>query len=1622
MKALFGSITALSLRFRYLTLVLVAVLLALGVVAWNAQKQELLPPIELPQTFVLAQASGMTSEEVLEILTKRIEVELDKIPEIVNLESTTTNSIGAFITASNNFGINQEKLRADIIAAIDAVWLPKRILQAPAGEDKQAFATQLLSELSAETLIYLAEKDDNFLFQLTPQVWGVLDEEAARQVLAYLATQVEQATDAKNALEVLVDKEIVPQVGGLASVANVSVGGGQELPQELTGAEATPAPTTQATAESLILRLSPKVWDVVSARFGLGELNEDVIGEFSDVSYTIPTVAPTLPDNWRLTTDGTETRFSTAEDILESATLTTSTARVLNNFYTNGRIVSALTQTNDLTLDDVQRMLEIAPSMATYFSGEQLVALPAEIRDLLIANGAVVDGFAQEGLASLALAQTISGETGIPAPVDLPSQWRITYPQLISFSFSDLPLVVYSVSSTGEIVLETSENTTPTETPVAENPFADPNSPALPPLWAIVAGQFSQQAGVTLTFANAADLLNPAIPSGGFPELMNTAIELPQVGDALKPLLASISVDVANYLLEKQPDFFNRMNFAVLSGLSDEVKAIESIAETIAYKSVPALPSSWSALASQPQFASNPLINGADVVRFGDGKASVVLNQIYDTINADYPEYARRLFNALSPELVQYWATEEADFYKDVNKGIFEEFNPATLEAISADEAFSAVYDADATAELIATATANMPAVVESNIEQGPDLNPEWETFANFCGVPLDRADNLIFPTTVTLSGACGGLPINNASDLINSFYGSAQGANLAKSILGNMPEDAFRFVLEQEATAFNGLISRAVRDLPANLLALLPEDVQARVNEVEFVPSTQITRTSGNPSLFVTISKGSDFNTVTTFKEVEAIMEKLDEENESIAISIVFEQSTIVEESINGVARDGALGALFAIIIILIFLGGSEWGKGGRKIVGSLISIGSVALFIGIIALGLNGANNDWGQAFSDADPVLRVLFILGFFAGLFIIFSRGSLPRPSWRTTMVIAVSIPLSIMIALVGMTWVSPFLRSVFLPLAENEGALQGFFKFVINLFPAQLTLNIMTLSGLTVAVGRVVDDSIVVLENVFNNLKHGENKKDAIIHGTKEVSSAIFIATLIALVVFLPLGLTGGVIGAFFMPFGLAVTYALIGSFMVAVTVIPVLAFFLIGPNDTPDENQEFWLSKYYTPILKWALGGPINKFIVVSVAILSIGLAGYLFSQRPFAFIPDFGEQQISIAVSLDPTTKILETNTLVAEFEQYLATQSPLPAEVVKNVQVTVGGGGASFASLIGGNSVNENQASISILLDLQPGEADAYLDDIRANAERIFGGPDFVTVSAGSASSGGFGGLELVVSGSPEELAALNPLIIETMNNIEGVVNVTSNFVDPATSNGASATYIRVNQQTAFSYTGELETEDTIGVQQKAVNAIKALPEVANNPNISVSRGFQSELQAQGFVSLFSAMGLAILIMVGVLIFSEKSLVYWLAIIFAIVVAPVGAAIGLTLADRVLGIPALTGTLMLFGLVIATAVVLLDRVRANLLEGKEIKEALIEAGGRRLRPILMTSLTTIIGLIPLAVGLSDGAIIAAELGIVVIGGIISSTILTLVVTPVMFSLLHPLHKILSIRRGKNA
>jgi multidrug efflux pump subunit AcrB len=261
---------------------------------------------------------------------------------------------------------------------------------------------------------------------------------------------------------------------------------------------------------------------------------------------------------------------------------------------------------------------------------------------------------------------------------------------------------------------------------------------------------------------------------------------------------------------------------------------------------------------------------------------------------------------------------------------------------------------------------------------------------------------------------------------------------------------------------------------------------------------------------------------------------------------------------------------------------------------------------------------------------------------------------------------------------------------------------------------------------------------------------------------------------------------------------------------------------------------------------------------------------------------------------------------------------------------------------------------------------------------------------------------------------LIDIDPLVIETLNGIDGLANASSNLSTIAASGGGGddgpVTYIRINQQSALSYTAELETENTIGVTQQAIAAVEALDLPAG---IAVSEGFESQVQTDGFNSLFSAMAIAIAIVILILMITFNSLIHWFTLILSIIVAPVGAAIALTLTDEVLGISALIGLLMLIGLVVTNAIVLIDRVQSNRRErGMNIHDALIEAGGRRLRPILMTTLATIIALIPLSVGLSDGAIIAAQLGIVVIGGVTSSMLLTLLVVPVAYRIFDPLHQ----------
>lgn len=1622
MKAFFNLLTSLSLRFRFVTLLLVAVVTVLGILSAIQLKQELIPPVELPFTIILGQASGMTADQVMQIVTVPLENELDQIDELVNIESTTTASFGVIINASNEFGVNKDRLTAEVQAAIDRMWLPVRRIQADEGEDPILFARDLLSDLTPEVLIYLAERDPNFLFQLSPSVWAALSDDTTRTTLAYLAAEMETTAGGDSALAQLVDREIVPRLESLDQVAQVRVSGGQALPDEADSALVIA--DSEAETASVLLNLPDETWAVVFRKAGLNEvLDQSAVDALGEVSFVVPASAPPLPDRWRMD------YFKDATDLLEMRTLTQTVAGVLDDFVNSGHIIGGLGQTDDLTPEVVTQMLEIDPTMVEYFEAEQLAAMPADVFAVLpqdfLAN---LDGFTRDALAASALAERITGAVAVPEPVDLPTAWRIQPPQIFPFSLDDVPLVVYSVfgdfgatpaPAEVEEVADTESEASPViaEAP-AQEPTVDtiPEGPLLPFLFNLLGGQFGAELntaddliGLRLPEEMAAQLGGDQISAAeffGFLVLLSDPGNLPpgtpEIPLDLSSLIGGISPEAIEFLIENDPTFLPNLQPAVYERFSDAVLALPQIS--------PPLDSVWDTLSNQPQFSERPLETAADVLAIGEGNASTVLNTINETVPEEFAGYEVRLFDSLGPVMTRYFAIHEPDFYANLDVDVLRKFSPETLTQLpedfldSLDDETATQLRAIASGEQDSAAT-ELASLYTSEVPPGdpgaPVLNDQWAILEPFYNIELDSADDFFrFPE---------GFIFADAASLLNSIFDSAQGAAFAPSLFGNISVEAVQYMLERDPAVFDTLLPEAVREFSDDVLAILPLTVQeiAEADGEPFVPTAFITRSSGQASLLLTINKTSAANNVETFHIVDDIMREIDAENEDIQISVAMETASFVEDSIEGVAREGSLGAIFAIIIILIFLSDGIWNQASRRRVGSLMVVFFALALVLVVVSGLDAAGGDAGLAFAQADIVVRLLLILGIVAGVAVRFWPGNIPNPAWRSTLVVTVSIPLSILSALALMNWLPPLVNGLLAPLGDT-----GIVGFILRLFPENLTLNIMTLSGLTVAVGRVVDDSIVVLENIFREIQLGTDKRAAILTGTRDVSVAIFSATVIVMVVFLPLGLTGGLISEFFLPFGLTVSYVLIASFFVAITVVPALAYILVRNEDIMGEDAGPIIGpvvRFYVPVLRWAVGSRVSRWIVLVIAFISVGVSGFLFSQRPFAFLPDFGDPEIQISIDMPRGTKALEINALVEEMEAYI--QQAIPANELETLRVSIGGGAFNQESILGGGSISENVAIINIKMESRDA-MESHLEDLRAEAERIFGAENVTTELYSLIDAGGFSSFELVMSGPQDVLIELEPQVIETLNALPNLENVSSNLGGAL--GGAETvgpTYIRINLESALKYTGEPQTEDTITLIQEALNAVQAL----NLPDgVAVSEGFQSQTQTEGFSGIIVAMGIAMVLVAIILMVTFNSVIHWFTIILSVIVAPIGAAITLTLTNESLGIPAMIGLLMLIGLVITNAVVLIDRVQSNRRERNmtDINEALIDAGDRRLRPILMTTLSTIIALIPLAVGLSEGAIIASQLGIVVIGGVSSSMVLTLIVVPVAYRMLDPLHQ----------
>jgi multidrug efflux pump subunit AcrB len=1255
-----------------------------------------------------------------------------------------------------------------------------------------------------------------------------------------------------------------------------------------------------------------------------------------------------------------------------------------------------LATTDDLTPEMMTRVLTLAPSMWAHFEAKHLSAMRPDVLAAALAVNPIfleqVDFLTRDALAAGRVSAALSEATAAPVAVELPSAWRLGkpdangqlagVPRIINFNLGDLPIVTASISSetlskdelrelvqntlvrqlskdndadsefiegvanvsiTGgevipsdvqqaaDVLLEEARAAQPaaaatpapivTPTPATGGNNA-PKAPDLAPVWRSIqtgflplinplAANLLREKQITVKFDTAADLLAATDADGKVLPLATLLNEI----QALNPNsaeLASLSADALSYLRQEAPAYVEDLSAGALRQIA----------------AAPLSGGAWAQLLQQEGIANAGVLTLHDLGKIGNlGSAAKTLNAIVANTPDIYNTFAIRLLDALTPESLRDLLSIEPDFLKNLDPQALRYFSAQTLNALPAD--FVAGLAPELGSELTAIAKGEQPSAAAalssgeaSTVVDDPNAPPmpaSWVTALGQFGFKVETANDLFKPPFASPA----------------AFFNQAAANPAAGNLMAEIPASLLLYLQGRDSNFYTGLTTATLKLFTPEVVAALPNDVQKRVKGgPSFEPQANVTRANGRTSLLISINKNAGANTVDVYHAVDKVFKATEAANPGLSITPTFEQASFIEESISGVAREGLLGAVMAVIVILIFLNFSV-------------------------------------------------------------------------RSTIVTAVSIPTSLAIAFVMMRYLPPTVHEWLVQPGTRAALPELLHTFLLRLFPSEITLNIMTLSGVTVATGRVVDDSIVVLENIYRQVqKRSLSRFDAILIGTRDVSLAIFAATLTTIVVFLPIGLAGGVVGEFFLPFGLAVSYALLASFFVALTIIPVLAFWFISPDHMPEE-KEGRLEHGYERVIKWALA---HRTIVLVVAFASFAIGVSIFGRLPTTFLPSFGEPQISVSVTMPAGTNISETDALIREMEAFIAEKKA--AGEVDRYQVNIGSGGG-LASFLGGGggSVNGANGTITIAVEARDEALNLLTAEFREKAAEIFG-PENAQVSKASVSEQGFGGFAVVASGPEADLLAANQKVVAALSEVPGLANVSSSL-DLV---GTASSYLRVAQKAAVQYTAELEVSDTLGVTRKAIAAVKAIPDLPTTVN--VGEGFQSQQQTEGFAQTFSAIGISVLAVYLVMVLTFGSLVHPFTILFTLPLAVVGAALGLLITNRVVGISALIGLLMLVGIVVTNAIVMIDRVQQNRKEKHmPTREALIEGARTRLRPILMTAIATMFALLPLAVGLSEGAIIAAELGTVVIGGLFSSTLLTLLVVPVMYSLFDAV-----FNRGKKA
>ncbi|WP_454051216.1 efflux RND transporter permease subunit [Cellulomonas sp. Marseille-Q8402] len=735
----------------------------------------------------------------------------------------------------------------------------------------------------------------------------------------------------------------------------------------------------------------------------------------------------------------------------------------------------------------------------------------------------------------------------------------------------------------------------------------------------------------------------------------------------------------------------------------------------------------------------------------------------------------------------------------------------------------------------------------------------------------------------------------------------------------------------------------------------------------------TSYSRLDGDAALGIAITKTPDGNTVDVSHGVTEALDELEPVLGDGQVAVVFDQAPFIEESIEGLATEGGLGLLFAVVVILVFLA--------------------------------------------------------------------------SIASTLVSAISIPLSLLVTFIGLQ-------------------VSGY------------SLNILTLGAMTVAIGRVVDDSIVVIENIKRHLSYGEDKLTAVLTAVREVAGAITASTVTTVAVFLPIGLVGGMVGELFRPFALTVAIAMTASLLVALTIVPVLAYwFLRAPKGGADRaraeeaERSNRMQRGYLATLRTALAHPVWT-LGIAVAVLGGTLA--LAPRLETNFLDSTGQDTVTVTQTFPAGTSLAAQDEAARGVEQQLADLGG-----VATVQTTVGSAGGAAAFFGGGGAPS---ATYALTLDADADAADLQ-DAIRSDVTA--GDDSTLSVSGGDAAYGSSTVDVVVQAADSDTLADLATQVEEAVRGVDGTTDVTNDLAaeqptvrvavdrDAVAAAGLTETQVAGTLAGLLSprAAGQLDLGDgpvdvvvRTGEAPATVDELRAvvLPtaagvvpltavasvDVVDVPTsvtridgqraatvsatpagqdlgtltadlqavvdgidvpagASVTIGGVSSDQQDAFADLGLALLIAIAIVYVVMVATFRSLRQPVVLLVSVPFAATGALLGLLVTSTALGVPALIGVLMLIGIVVTNAIVLIDLVNQYRRDGRPLDVAVVEGARQRLRPIVMTAAATICALLPMAFGLTGGGVfISRPLAIVVIGGLLSSTLLTLVLVPVLYTL----------------